>query len=265
MKSQKLYRQWSSRVRQLHGDIDQLSLARSSDIDAETIHALRVLLRRLRLFAKIGKPILGTAITIEFRHWSRSTLDRLGRIRDFDICFEWLQRQGVAGAFTSHLIKARNRRLQNLRGFVSTIPRGLAGLDRVTKVQLEQQDSLNRRYRRQLKECGEIICKQSMHVERVKPADLHHFRRYVRRLRYLRELALPEAKFKNDRLLRRLLKLQDALGEVQNSRVLLLALPKLCGRAAAAPLIRVLRKNESQGLRLAAKSLRQVKAILGGR
>jgi CHAD domain-containing protein len=66
--------------------------------------------------------------------------------------------------------------------------------------------------------------REGLHLEAARfheldAAGLHEFRRALRRLRYLRELALSRREQRSERVLRRLVAFQESLGEMQNCAI----------------------------------------------
>jgi len=244
----------------LRAEIERLAKVQSPGVPPETIHGLRVLLRRFRLLAKIGQPIMGKPVAVQFRKWSGGALDRLGPVRDFDSAIDWLAKTGRQNDLIARLNAVRNRRVSNLRSFLAAIPDGLPPVDGLPKASSRSQDRLRRRHDREIARCADIAIEQSTELGRLRPEDLHRFRRVIRRFRYLLEITASRKQPAGDRMLKRLIRLQDALGIVHSARLLRAVLPDLCGSTGARPLIPRLDGEIADGLKLSGKHLRRLQS-----
>lgn len=216
MNTDKLYRRWNNRLAKLQKELKQeWKLCRRTG-EEESIHRLRVLLRRLRLYLGLGRPALGRAEVERFRSWSREMSDAVGLVRDCDVAIAWTREQPAAEAVCARLIERRGRLWNQARPKLKRrldVPRRARSRGR-RKGQPAKR--LFNRFARLFENALREILGFRFHLD---PADLEHwheFRRDLRRLRYLRELWLPFRAHKQDALLRKLLHLQDLLGEAQN-------------------------------------------------
>jgi CHAD domain-containing protein len=216
MQKQQFYRRWKRRFLAGLAESQRLLEACLRTGDPEMVHDLRVTLRRARVLALVGTPVLGKTQTTHFRQWALKVATALGRVRDSDVTLQWLNSHCPSPA------RERTLRQDRARMWRSTRPK-LAALSAMRWKQLRQWDHAAIRPRKLrkkfLKEClrlRQALHRDSARFHHLDDAALHEFRRGLRRLRYLRELALSRKEQKSDRKLEGLVGFQEALGEMQN-------------------------------------------------
>lgn len=216
MSPKELHRRWHRRLVALEEGIRTLFEECRATGGTETIHDLRVAIRRARLYAHLGRPLLRKSSLRRFDDWARTTNDLLGPVRDCDVCMNWLAtRPGSLDAVEliyhervrlwGLAVIALNRRKSDFRG-------GMV----FRKNEKGAAQKLWSRQRKELKRIMDSLNGAASRTHRMKPEELHDLRRRLRRWRYLRELSLPKRVHPTDPLLTWLVKVQDALGESQN-------------------------------------------------
>jgi len=205
--------------------------------DPESLHDMRVAVRRSRALLRAGRALIATdtkALMLELR-WLG---EELGSVRDLDVLLERLRAEAAAldppdRAAASRLLRSLAReRARAHRALLKALDgtRYLALLDsfEATLAGLEPRKSgttLDAVARRQLKKLGRAV-----RAVGADPADveLHELRKLGKRARYAYELA------GNDRAVRRATALQDVLGKHQDAVVAEARLRSLAADAPAA-------------------------------
>ncbi|MBK9138677.1 MAG: CHAD domain-containing protein [Verrucomicrobia bacterium] len=219
MKPAKLHRRWQQQCRRLLGELDELTRACRAGGNAEQIHRLRVTLRRVRLFLRVGRPLLDGEELERFRAWARVTARLTGRIRDSDVAIEWVAPKADARDLAELLMARRERRWRATRSRLRSLPREwIAGLQLV-KTGKSAARRLQTRCEKMEKRLREAVRSQIFTYEKMSAAEQHEFRRRIRWWRYLRELTLGRRRQASDKLLARLVAVQEAIGERQNGEV----------------------------------------------
>lgn len=203
--------------------------------DPESLHDMRVAVRRSRALLRAGEALVATdteALTLELR-WLGEVL---GAVRDLDVLLERLHAEaaGLGGpdrTAANRLLRALEReRTRTRRALLKALdsPRYFELLDafEATLAGLEPTAAgatLDALARRQLKKLGRAV--RALGAD---PADaeLHEIRKLDKRARYALELA------GHGRAVRRAKELQDVLGEHQDAVV---AEARLRSLAAGAP------------------------------
>lgn len=221
-----LHRRWHRRLVALEERIGLLFKECRSAGGADTIHDLRVAIRRARLYAQIGRPLLQKQPASRFNDWARTINKLLGPVRDCDVCLNWLAAWPEA-TDAVQLVHDERVRLWR-RAFVALSRRksDLAGGMRFRKSEKAHLQKLMARYSRELEQIREVVADAVPRLEQMAPPELHDLRRRLRRWRYLRELGLPRRAHQWDRVLGWLVRVQDALGESQNLQMAMSLLQK---------------------------------------
>jgi CHAD domain-containing protein len=201
--------------------------------EAETVHELRVTLRRLRLYVRVGRPQFRRKRVAEFRAWARGVSKLTSPVRDLDVALEWLEPRPVAQAVAARcrrrrrrLWAAAQRRLEpSPDGVIEVLAATRGGVKRRKEIEL-QFEALLDRYRR-------AVVRDLPRFFRLSFEAQHGFRRALRWWRYCRELELPAKAQGSDPLLAALVALQEATGTRQNLRLAAAALRGQRGPAAA--------------------------------
>jgi len=226
MKPDKLFQRWQSRLEGFQPDLKkEWALCRRTG-EVESIHRLRVLLRRARLYLRLGNPILGKEKVENFRVWTTRVSNAVGRVRDYDVTLAWLQQQ--PGSLPVY------QRLSKRRAMLWTAARPKLQRCRELPLQALAGKPLKRQPKKRLaSRFHKIIAGARTEVlefnSPLDPADTEHWhelRHDLRRLRYLRELYLSPKQQKADRLLQSVIQLQEFLGEAQNCVAAATVLPK---------------------------------------
>src|SRR5437867_9737583 len=114
MKSQKLFLRWKRRyLKLLHKQWIVLRQTRREGKPEQT-HELRVTLRRLRLMARLGAPLLDEWAVDEYRRWSRTVSTATSHLRDYDVTLEWLKGRNGTEAIVE-LLRVRRDRLWRIQ------------------------------------------------------------------------------------------------------------------------------------------------------
>jgi CHAD domain-containing protein len=127
-----------------------------------------------------------------------------------------------------------------------------------------QMARLRKRFLKQLRAHQEYIFQDSSRFFALEVPEQHAFRRVVRRLRYLRELAVARRAQKDDRLLQQLARLHETMGEYQN-RVVAAHLLNLFKQSAEVNRLRQILVSETVALQKAiARELKALDKIRNG-
>jgi len=236
MKTLKFFRRWKRRHEKLRARLPSLLRQCRADGAAEQVHQLRVVLRRMRLTARVGRACLGRAMEREFNHWSREVSDSVSRIRDLDVSLEWLQQHAASALAIERVVRWRQRRWKAVRTKLEAQPaRLVCGLARVAGHHSHRSQLVAQHLRLRAKAEGRITGVLPRFF-RLKGPPQHEFRRALRRLRFLRELELPRKRQSTDSLLKLLVALHEGLGRLQNSRVYEQLIKRLVDTATSAKL-----------------------------
>jgi CHAD domain-containing protein len=261
MKPAKLHRRWERRHFRLLKRVPELLRECHRSGGEEAIHQLRVALRRLGLLVAVGKPCLDRSAATRFRHWSRAVTGAVGPVRDLDVTLGWLAQQPGAGELRDRFHRQRRQLWRRARPWLKTPPKALFfGLRRMRdsvgarERLLARFEALNTRLARRLLAPAGIFFALS-------PARQHAFRRRLRRVRFLRELALPRRAQLRDSQLRLPIELHEALGELQNNAVATRLLRKV-NSATARALRRALAKPQAERTRRITAALANLKPHL---
>jgi CHAD domain-containing protein len=216
MHKAKLFRHWRRQYRHLFERQERL-LELSRECGApEHIHDLRVTLRRLRLMVRVSTPLLDRSAAQSYRRWSRQISNTTSRLRDFDVTLEWLASQNTNPALRKALASRRRRLwLARRHRFLPPPPKTFAGLQKLTTGKRAQQ-RLAQRYPARFARLHARVVTEIPHFFEFTERERHAFRRTIRLLRYLRELALTDREREQDSLLKALARPQAAMGEYQN-------------------------------------------------
>lgn len=180
------------------------------------MHELRVALRRLRLYVRVGRRVLKGAVGSELRRWAKAVSQASGPVRDYDVTLEWLRQKPESAALAGQLQARRNRLWQRRKARVSAFPAAvIEGIEGVQK-RGKPAERLARQLARREARLQQGVREQLPRFFELEAPEQHEFRRLVRWWRYLRELTLRKGEASADGLLKRLLGLQEALGERQN-------------------------------------------------
>ena len=226
MNPKRLHQHWQDSLAARLDSIRKL-LRQRRPLTATEVHDLRVALRRARLLAGLGAQSIGRSKAKQFREATRARLDLLDPVRDCDVALDWLRGMKASAGLIKRLQLRRDslwlttkRRLRMSATQLALDPKAKQGAKK-----------LNRRLTKLLKATADRCQKTVQRGNEVPTPELHELRRVVRRWRYLRELQLRSPAIRRDARLRRLLTVQESLGELQDREVILDRLPK-AGRSS---------------------------------
>lgn len=226
MNPKRLHQRWQDSLESRLDSIVEL-LRRQRPLSATEVHDLRVALRRARLLARLGAPLIGRSEAKQFREATRARLDLLDPVRDYDVALDWLRDMKASASLITKLQLRRDRLWLATRNKLK-LPATATALGFKAK---HGAKKLNRRLEKLLETIAELCQKTVQRGNEVPTTELHELRRVVRRWRYLRELQLTSNAIRRDARLKRLLTVQESLGELQDRQVILDRLLK-AGRSA---------------------------------
>ena len=216
MKTRNLFRRWKRRyLRLLRKQWMVLHQSRREG-KPKQVHELRVTLRRLRLMVGLGAPLLDETAVDDYRRWSRVISTATSRLRDYDVTLEWLKDRNGAEEIIE-LPQVRRDRLWRIQSSRLTPPTSKVR-SRLSRIKAGRKAGaqLRRRFLKRFDRLHRQVFEGIPRFFELSLEDRHAFRRTLRRLRYLRELALSRKKRAAGGFLKNLIRLQVALGEYRN-------------------------------------------------
>ncbi|MGC8990515.1 MAG: CHAD domain-containing protein [Verrucomicrobiia bacterium] len=212
----KLFRRWRRRKNKLLANLPALLERCRATGRAELVHELRVALRRLRFYLRLGRPLLGSEDVTRFLRWARRISRASGPVRDLDVALEWLQGRFHAEEVSERILEKRARAWQRFAG-VLKMP-GKTLLDRLqkNKKSAKVRDKLAKRYKKTELRIRSDVCGDATAFFKFNEEQQHRVRRLLRRWRYQREIGLRRRNAGKDKLLSILIELQEATGARQN-------------------------------------------------
>jgi len=259
MRKQKFYRRWKRRFLSILAEAQRLLEECLRKGGAEVVHDLRVTFRRARILALVGTPVLGKTQTTHFRQWALKVATALGRVRDCDVTLEWLKAHSPAPeavrALRQHRASIWRSAQPKLKALATMRWKQLRHWDRSTT----RPRKLRKRFLKESLRLSAAVQRDAARFHDLDQPALHEFRRGLRRLRYLRELALTRKEQKSDRELGQLVAFQEALGEMQNCS---LAREFFSGRSSSAPNVKALRLAQAEERRWFRRAEKHLKAFL---
>lgn len=253
MSPQRLYKAFRDDLKDRLAAIHTL-LRRHHPRSAKEIHDLRVAVRRARLLARLGRRSLGKAKAKTFCDYARTLLDVLSPIRDCDVALHWLDNERAASAIITRLRLRRDRLWHARKNKIYSFKAKLI----IQPHSPHHARRLQRRWEKYLAEAVQESQKLINGERRLTAAQMHSLRRIIRRWRYLHELPLNPRSQRHDRNLRRLLKVQDHLGALQNIEAIFGQL-KALGRIKELKPLRARLKNLYRHRRL--ESLKSINTL----
>jgi len=246
MKPRSLFRHWlRGRQRLLSGLRTLIRQCRRRG-DAEQIHELRVTLRRLRLFVRVGRPLLDPHVAASFRAWAHEISKLTSPVRDLDVAIEWLRKEQNSSAASEACQQARDQLWRTSRHRLRPPPPGL--LNAMGKIaDTDTAPASLARRARKLKRRYEAAARDALpRFSGLRAADQHEFRRTLRWWRYLRELGLRRKRQARDALLAALIAAQETTGDRQNLALTMTALRRHWSGPQSAPLRGQLRREQAE-------------------
>ncbi|MBI3874678.1 MAG: CHAD domain-containing protein [Verrucomicrobia bacterium] len=262
MKAGRFHRQWRQRLKKLLTALEKQGNACRARADPEDIHVLRVVIRRSRLLIALGEPVLSRATVKKFRRWSGAPAEPLCHVRDCDVAMEWLTRRKLDAGLSGRLRRKRAVHLRNARPLLKRMSEAFAPLPLDDTATHHAKTRLLKSFQRALRDFRGLVLKLKKPLSDLDAAELHAFRRGVRRLRYLRELLLSRRAALSDPLVTRLVAVQDALGEVQNRRMMRGLFAGAAADGWPGELEPKLQREEKRWLREARNRLRRLQLYL---
>jgi CHAD domain-containing protein len=265
MKFDRFFQRWQRRRGRLLTEAQARRRAAVRRGEAGEIHVLRVVLRRLRLLVRVGRPLFAPHTVNAFQDWARGLARTTGAIRDLDVTLEWLATRPEADPALTARIQARRDRLwAKARRNWRPLPARVSAAVRQPQRGDKAAACLLRRFNRIERRLQAGLQASLPHFFKLSPDEQHAFRRYLRWWRYLRELRLPRRKQVGDRLLASMVALQEATGSHQNRLVTVAALAKTQGRRAVV-LREVLAREATRQRQVIRRALRTLAADQGWR
>jgi len=246
MKPRKLFRHWLRGRQRLLSALRPLIRQCRRQGDADQIHELRVTLRRLRLFVRVGRPLLDRHVVAGFRAWAHKISKLTSPVRDLDVAIEWLRKEQNSSAASEacqqtrdRLWRARRRRLRPPPPDMLTALAKVAEPDTAPARLAKRARKLERRYQA-------AVRKALPRYSELSATDQHEFRRTLRWWRYLRELGLRRKRQARDTLLAALIAAQETTGDRQNLALTVTALRRHWSGPQSAPLRGQLRREQAE-------------------
>lgn len=197
----------------------------SEDAEPETLHRLRVVLRRLRSLWWAYRPLFDKDVVRQQRALFKFLATAAGKTRDWDILLQLLEEEVEAESASSSELKAA--RAQALTVSVETLAN--AGVKDVLRATLpDAAKALNTAHEcvslrkfgdRRVAACEKLLRKRMKRASRAKKsgyASLHEVRKAGKTLRYLLELFGPVLSGDHHRTLKRLTKIQKRFGALND-------------------------------------------------
>ncbi len=253
MDEKRFYRRWKRQYRRgLSAVREQFECCRETG-SAESVHELRVAIRRTRLLASLGRCVIGRQRVLTFRAWAQRVADALSPVRDYDVMIEWAQQACQDAQFVQELQSDRKEVWREARKALKDSPpekwKKLRRLDAGRR----GRRKLAARYKDVAAATREVMDVDAASFEQLDATARHDFRRAVRRLRYLAELNKRPERFKA------LGRLQGGLGELQNAQTVKDLLQKEGNHFNRRPqLMRRVKQQESECFTRCRRSLRSV-------
>ena len=258
MSEKQFHQRWKRRYQATLNDVQTVLAECRRTGEADAVHRLRVALRRVRLLALIGKPVLGRAVALHLRQWAFKLTNALSRVRDYDVALEWLSRHERDSKITKPLAASRLRLWRVARPHLRTLPQSAWDDITGTKAGAAKQKALRKKYVKELNKAWRAFEKDSPRFHKLDLDDLHEFRRNIRRWRYMIELARRRREQKHDAELKKLIVLQEALGEMQNGFLVRTFLQSHARSSSFLKLGELVKTQEARWRRLAKRHLAAV-------
>ena len=186
-----------------------------SSEDPESLHQLRVGMRRLRAALRAFRPILPEKEAKRVRDALGELSPTLGRARDWDVLLERLNAAHAAGQLIARAQRKRAKaRKKALRALAS---KKFARLSQTALEPAATSQSLAEFGAAALERAHRKLMKEARGADWKNPAERHAVRIRVKRLRYSCEFFAPA--FANEQMISELKALQEILGELNDIAV----------------------------------------------
>lgn len=217
MNAKRLHERWRTSLESKIEAARKL-LRKHRPLSRAEVHDLRVALRRAQLLINLGSKTLGKAKARQCRHAMRSLLKTLHLLRDCDVALDWLESTKASDALLGEFGRKRNRLWTAAKRRLKAV--NLSGI-KIPHGEKADAKKLARKLEKQIGTTAEKCREAVARAPEAPVSELHAFRRVVRRWRYLRELQLAPRQVRRDRRLKTLIEVQEALGALQNTEVIL--------------------------------------------
>lgn len=219
---------------------------------AVDIHDLRVGLRRVRLLLRVAQPLVDAEAAAGFADWSRKVTLASAPVRDLDVTLEWVADRAGADRVRDRLRAKRSAAAVGFRKAVVGLfpPRRMGRITLLDSAKVRAR--LAKRFTKRIDALREKVAQHAGDYFHRSVAQRHEVRRLIRQWRYLRELDRRLAARASDPKLKTLLRLQEAMGEIQN-----LELVRLAFRSRGAGASRELRAALAHDIKRWRKRLRK--------
>ncbi|MEX3918499.1 CHAD domain-containing protein [Paraburkholderia sp. BR10872] len=203
---------------------EALARVTALDTEPETMHQLRVALRRLRTLLWAWRPLLGRARIEPQRAFLKRAASAAGEVRDWDIAVALLGTDGGALA-NGHLAPVRQEAREHARQTLSAADLKHALRDMLHEVNRALNTSprrtpLKRLARERVRAARRSLAKRMRRARSAKRRDYaswHEVRKGAKRLRYLLEFFGSILPRRENRGMKSLKKLQDRFGKLNDA------------------------------------------------
>lgn len=223
----------------LHASFAQIVANRPGALtgeDPEYLHELRVALRRLRVALAFFAPLLPATEREHLVSHAKAFMQVLGNARESDVLAHWLARQppvfpedpSAMEAVAAWLSEVRSAARQACRESLASrewgewVIAGLAFAHRLgeAKVGADETATLAPFAEKRIAKLQRRLMRRALRAGKGRVKGLHRLRLAVKRLRYALEYCAPdELRERFDQTMKRLAKLQDRLGRLQDLAV----------------------------------------------
>ncbi len=220
-------------LRRTAAELERALDALDVDVTGEAVHASRVAIRRARTVLDLGDTIFVPGSVDELRNELHWMMDGLGVLRDLDVMISRLRALDADPAVLGALEQDRTEAVDHLRAMLA-LPRRRAlvtALDRFAKhppTTPQADDPASKHLRPIVRARWRKLSRAVVDLGgRPDSADLHRVRILAKRCRYTCELFEPEFGPPAGKMARRLRTLQEELGALNDTRVLVAHLERL--------------------------------------
>jgi CHAD domain-containing protein len=195
----------------------------------EAVHQMRVAARRMRAALRLFADVLPQPVAQHLNAELKWIASQLGQARDLDVQLKFLdataERLGLAQQLRPYRAWLEQQRAQAQAALEDALrsPRFMAlvhAFDELASWTSPNDVPLLEDAPRRLRQAFKAVAKRARKLERHSPAaDFHKVRIRAKRLRYAAEFFAPAYGEPAERLVKRLVKVQDVLGELQDGVV----------------------------------------------
>lgn len=220
--------------------------------DQRALHDIRVSLRRLRTWLRAMRPVLDDTVRPRTRKRLRTLARATGRARDLEVLLEWLEAQRDKGGASEATVVEAELKRDWQSAFDAAASEARTALSAEIEKLAKKLDSQLSHYRVDVRVdgrsaeptmaalCGDLVAHHTARLERrlsavhgrPDAAVAHAARIAGKRLRYLLEPLVPSLEGARG-VVRRLTKLQDALGDLRDAQLTVDTLEERAGGGGA--------------------------------